>query len=753
MMFRALVLSLALLAPLSFPPSTIGPRAARADVATIVAELKKSRDEADPKLIAELGLVRTREAALALIELYDSAFGSIYMRREVVKALGNFDGIGDAEQPALQRLTDVATTSEEQELRTMALATLGNCTHLGKHFLKTIVESGAQDDVRERAMERVVRMASAEDKEFFERVFNGPAAAAAGKEKDKDKGKKDKDAEPARAVHAVKAIRELAFEQVAQGLALPRLYELAREKERDNVTELWGIRKLALLEIERRGDKGLRDLAETIYDDKTERDAVRVEAIRILVAAEGAKLAARLVDEGRGNEDVMPELLREALADHIAALRDDATDKKLVKMLGKGKLYEQRFVLRALKGYRDEKLMKTLAKEVLDGIKKAPPKANDPEYNTQRDLVLATIAMLGASGDKAIEPELSTVLRTGKDPLVLSAAVDALTSLRKGDAAWTKELETLAGGPEVEVRNAALMQLGKLGDKKHVPILAAALGSPDWSTRYAALDGLVALRAPESAGALVEAMQKESGLMLARYAEALWKLSGKPFRTSAQAWKAWWDKEGAGFQPISLADLSKLEAEEEMRRLKATTKTAQFFGIRILSHRVVFIIDVSGSMNEMLRSEYVGKQGKPRIEVAKTELQRCIDSLEPESLFNILVFSSDVDSWLDGGLTKSGTTGREDAKKFVGTLGAAGGTNLYDALRTAFTDKDVDTIIVLSDGEPSVGEITDPQVIRQRVALWNQHRRIVIHTVAVGGTFQVLEWIAADSGGTHRKFQ
>lgn len=100
----------------------------------------------------------------------------------------------------------------------------------------------------------------------------------------------------------------------------------------------------------------------------------------------------------------MPELLREALADHIAALRDDATDKKLVKMLGKGKLHEQRFVLRALKGYRDEEAMKSLAKEVLDGIKKGPPKGNDPEYNTQRDLVLATIAMLGASGDKAIEP-------------------------------------------------------------------------------------------------------------------------------------------------------------------------------------------------------------------------------------------------------------------------------------------------------------------------------------------------------------
>ena len=364
MMFRALVLSLALLAPLSFSPTSTGAYAP-ADVATIVAELKKSRDESDPKLIAELGLVRTREAALALIEVYDSAFGSIYMRREVVKALGNFDGVGDAEQPALQRLTDVATTSEEPELRAMALATLGNCTHLGKHFLKTIVESAAQDDVRERAMERLVRMASAEDKEFFERVFNGPTAA--GKEKDKDKGKKDKDAEPARAVHTVKAIRELAFEQVAQGLALPRLYELAREKERDNVTELWGIRKLSLLEIERRGDKGLRDLAETIYDDKTERDAVRVEAIRILVAAEGAKLAARLVDEGRGNEDVMPELLREALADHIAALRDDATDKKLVKMLGKGKLHEQRRLAAARLAQHGKAARRGQSEEVFQG--------------------------------------------------------------------------------------------------------------------------------------------------------------------------------------------------------------------------------------------------------------------------------------------------------------------------------------------------------------------------------------------------
>jgi hypothetical protein len=247
-------------------------------------------------------------------------------------------------------------------------------------------------------------------------------------------------------------------------------------------------------------------------------------------------------------------------------------------------------------------------------------------------------------------------------------------------------------------------------------------------------------------------MQKESGLMLVRFADALWRLCGKPFRTSAPAWKAWWDKEGASFEPISLAEVARLEAEEEMRRLKQTTKSAQFFGIRIVSQRAIFILDVSGSMSEVLRSEYTGKQGTPRIDVAKAELLKCIDALEPESLFNIVVFSSDVDTWLDGVAQSSGGD-RAQAKQFVAALGAGGGTNLYDSLRTAFADPDVDTIFVLSDGEPSVGEVTDPELIRERVAEWNQHRRIVIHTIGVGGTFQILEWLATDSGGSHRKFQ
>lgn len=728
---------------------------AREDVATLVAEIKKTRDDADPKLVQQLGNLRTREAMTALLELYDSVFGSIYMRREVVKALGAFDGVPDAEQPALQKLTDVATEAVEFELRSMAIDTLGSCRNMGKHFLKTIVESYADDDVRERAMQLVVGMANESDKDFFERLFKKDGA---GKEKEKKPAKKDKNAPSEKRVASLRSIRELAFEQVAKTTAIDKLYEYAREKD-PNDPESWGVRRLALLEIESRKDKGLYDLAKTIYDDNTERGVTRGEAARILAEFDGVKLAPKFLEDGRKGPDQAPASMTRAIADELARMRDEATDKKLVALVGKGKVYEQRFVLRALRGYKDDKFFERLIKYIEGATKKGPPAKEDPGYNEQRDLVLDTIEVLAESKHAGAQATLLALVEGAKDPKnpadaqILAGALHALGKMTNMNSDWRGKLESLATDKRVEVRNGALLALGKSGDKKYVPLLVAALDHADWSTRYAALDGLEASRSPEAVGALVGRLDKETGLMLIRFTDALFRLSGKPFRSSIPAWKNWWEKEGKGFQPISAADLAKLQAEEEIRRLKQITKTPSFFGVRILSHRVIFIIDVSGSMNEVLRSEYAGKTGEPRMEVAKKELSACIDALEPESLFNIVVFSSDVNHWLDGGIAQFSQSNKEEAKKYVGALGAGGATNLYDAMKQAFADPDVDTIFVLSDGEPTAGEVVDPSLIRDRVKEWNRNRRIVVNTIAVGGSFQVLEWLAEDSGGTHKKIQ
>ena len=99
---------------------------------------------------------------------------------------------------------------------------------------------------------------------------------------------------------------------------------------------------------------------------------------------------------------------------------------------------------------------------------------------------------------------------------------------------------------------------------------------------------------------------------------------------------------------------------------------------------MIFILDVSGSMSEPTKGDYVGKAGKTRIEVAKEELIKCIDALDPDSLFNIEIFSSDVERWLENGVAQFSKSNKDEAKAYVGKLGANGGTNLYGAMKDAF---------------------------------------------------------------------
>lgn len=81
-----------------------------------------------------------------------------------------------------------------------------------------------------------------------------------------------------------------------------------------------------------------------------------------------------------------------------------------------------------------------------------------------------------------------------------------------------------------------------------------------------------------------------------------------------------------------------------------------------------------------------------------------------------------------------------------------GATNIYDALELAFQDPDVDTIVFLSDGEPTAGQVTDVGLIREAVREWNDTRGIKIDTVAVGGSLQLLQWLAEDNGGRYVEY-
>jgi hypothetical protein len=292
--------------------------------------------------------------------------------------------------------------------------------------------------------------------------------------------------------------------------------------------------------------------------------------------------------------------------------------------------------------------------------------------------------------------------------------------------------------------------VGNTRQRAHLRVLTESLRHADWTTRLVAIRALEARREKAAVGLLVQRLALEKGRMAKIIADALWSLTGQPFGESLVKWQNWWKAEGDKFEVVSEAKLAEAEKERELRRLKQRTRTkAKFFGIQIISNRVIFIIDTSGSMTDPVHGRYVGKRQATRIDVAKEELSQSISALDENSLFNIYAFSFGIGRWLKSGIAASSKHTREAALTWVERLGAGGPTNLYDTLKLAFEDPDVDTLFLLSDGEPTSGMELDPHRIREDVKTWNRHRRIKIHTIAIGGNLDVLEWLATDSGGKH----
>jgi len=721
---RAVAAGLLALGALSWAPTPAGQ-----DAAALTEQLKSQRDAADPALVDRLAAIGTREALDGLLEAYD-AMSSLLMQREIVVALADFDGIPDCEADALQKITDVATSAPEPELHRAAVDALGTCPVLGKHYLKLIVDSPAETAVRLRAMERHVELSdgSEDDLLWYESIYVAP---------EREQEKKKKGAEAELRVKSIQSLREMALRQVAPTFKTSRLVKIADEKERDQQEpSKAGLRRIALEALVERGDSKAKSVAQDMFEDNVERPENRAYAARVLYDEQGSKLAGKFVDEGTRDPSVMPLQLRLALADMLADMDHAATQKKLIKLIPKEKPPVVLFCIKALGGYRDERLFAELLEQL---------GAESPEVR------IAAIEALTGWNEETTLPAFEERLEREQEEGVLVALMGAMSEMRPGDPEWIARLVAYADHRDPNVRNAALVQLAALGG--HDDLIFEALNNDHWSTRLTALALLEEMRTPEAVGAIVARMPEESGRPLMMFSEALFRLTGQPHGQRADRWVQWWADHAADFEPIGPEELAQLEEEQERRRLMQTSNArSTFFGIRVVSKRVIFILDVSGSMAWELQGDYVGERGLPRMTVAKRELQRCLEQLQDDSLFNIIVFSDDVEHWLDGGVAESAASSKEEAMEFIERLGARGGTNLYGALQQAFDDTEVDTIFVLSDGEPSVGRETDPWRIREIVAEWNEHRGVEINTIAVGGSFAILEWLAEDSGGAYVKF-
>ena len=150
------------------------------------------------------------------------------------------------------------------------------------------------------------------------------------------------------------------------------------------------------------------------------------------------------------------------------------------------------------------------------------------------------------------------------------------------------------------------------------------------------------------------------------------------------------------------------------------------------------------------------------------QLHRAIHDLPKGARFNLIVYCESYRVWRpDMVVAKAGE--KKKAHSFVEGLNRNGTTNICDSLDRALAmagvppplaGKDaeelaVDTIFLLSDGDPNRGRITDLADLLDDVVSRTAASRVVIHTVgigeAAGSTF--LEELALLTGGRYVGFK
>lgn len=327
----------------------------------------------------------------------------------------------------------------------------------------------------------------------------------------------------------------------------------------------------------------------------------------------------------------------------------------------------------------------------------------------------------------------------------------------------------LAHDKEAAVRLVVLDSLGNMGIEEARLLGLEALADESWQVRASAIEVLGKVRHRDNVPALIAHMRVEEGRLKEDVANALENLTTRDFGQRIVLWERFWEQYKDRYEiptDEAMAKFRKRQAESALVYKPGQGGKTNYHGIETPSRSVLFVVDVSGSMeNEIVEKERFKDGGYPsysRMAIVKTELARTIDALEPYVTFNILAFATDVRSWKKS-LTKANVLNRSSAKSWIARLEPLGGnskqglaevglgsaanleagkTNTWGALAWALAVNDgngkeeyelaVDTIFFLSDGRPTHGRHVDTDRILEEVKKANAVRKVTIHALAIG---------------------
>lgn len=346
--------------------------------------------------------------------------------------------------------------------------------------------------------------------------------------------------------------------------------------------------------------------------------------------------------------------------------------------------------------------------------------------------------LLGEVGAAEFDEELAKCTKD-KDPAVALAAGRALGSIDTLEA--RKALKKLLKKREWELRAIAVHSLGQYRDPALLEDLSDCLDDKAWQVQVAAIKAVGNIPDGAAVEALIEQLDETEARMHFEVVLALKRLTGEDVGAAAEDWTNWWEYRKDGFVFPDAAERVATGAALP----PATRERGSYYGTEIVSNRVCFLVDISGSMSGQLRgTEYTGI----KLDVAKSELIKAIEGLPKSAFFNIILFDHGTQPW-QGQLTRATPASVADARTFVEGCRPSGGTNIYDPLEAALLDDTVDTIYLLTDGSPGSGKFTAADDILREVGKINAVRNIQVNTINFAGNAALLKALAEQNSGVY----
>lgn len=462
--------------------------------------------------------------------------------------------------------------------------------------------------------------------------------------------------------------------------------------------------------------RAVGDLAELKRDLRDDDAKTRRKAVQELAKVSGAKdereawvlVADALADEepmvadeaqlqfGRATSPVVLEVLNGKAG---LASRDSWVALRATEALGRMEMDVDGELLKKGLGAREADLRRTAA------------------WSLER---LARGGHLVGDVDRKVRPGLESLLGRDKDPEVRAAALMALEALDQEEgrvADFPEHLSAALGDKRAPLRVAALEVLSRRRPGDAVPAVLRLAAAPEMAVRRAAVDTLAALETPASLVALVQCLKRETELRLRwRAVEHLRRLSGLKHRLDPRPWRRWAEEQKEGWRPAQGAHTSNGALAEEA--------TSSFVGLPVISERVTFLVDFSGSTWQ----EREG--GRTRKDVAAKELRKALESLPETTHFNVIPYTGTPHPWKDE-LVPATERNVRDALKFFDGCNESGTGNFWDAALLALADENVDTIMALTDGAPTGGHRWNLELMADLLPEANRYRRVAFDALLV----------------------